>query len=89
MIDNGRRTRPEMVRSPGCIISEGMHLTCIILDRSSTGARLAEFGAITLPPSFMLRLGSEGSFMVRCWLVWQEENEAGVTFIKSEAPKTT
>jgi len=56
--------------------------------RSSTGARLAEFGAITLPPSFMLRLGSEGSFMVRCWLVWQKENEAGVTFIKSEAPQT-
>ena len=61
---------------------EGEEHPCVILDRSLTGARLAHFGAISLPDTFILRLGPKNSICVRCWVVSQNEKEASVSFVK-------
>jgi len=83
---NKRRTSREVLRAPGAIVVEGMEHRCAIIDRSVAGARIADFGALTLPPEFTLKLVPEGTLTVKCWLIWQDENEAGVTFIKPVAP---
>ena len=78
-----RRSSRELLRAPGCIIVEGVEYPCEIHDRSVTGARLKDF-RLTLPPEFMLRLIPQSSLAIRCWLIWQDGNEAGVSFIKPE-----
>jgi len=79
---NGRATS-EMVRFPGSILFEGEDHPCVILERSLTGAVLADFGALILPDTFMLRLGPTNSFCVRCWVISQDGTEARVSFVRN------
>ncbi len=81
-----RRSSREVLTAPGAIIVEGVEHRCVIIDRSVTGAKIVDFSALTLPPEFTLKLVPEGTLTVKCWLIWQDENEAGVTFIKPVAP---
>jgi hypothetical protein len=53
----------------------------MIHDRSVTGARLKDF-RLTLPAEFTLRLVPQSSLAIRCWLIWQDGSEAGVSFTK-------
>ena len=82
---NKRRTSREILRAPGTIVMEGVEHRCAIIDRSVTGARIADFDA-PLPAEFTLKLGPQETLTVTCWLIWQDGNEAGVTFIKPQAP---
>ena len=75
--------------APGTIIVEGVEYGCVVVDRSETGTRIANFGAVTLPAEFTLKLGPQGTLTVKCWLIWQEGDEAGVTFMKPEARPDT
>lgn len=67
------------LQTPGEIILAGVSHGCKIFDRSKTGARLAEFGDLKLPPTFLLRSEAKTSEQ-QCWLIWQEDDEAGVSF---------
>lgn len=81
-----RRSLPrDILHTPAKIVVEGVAQDCVIHDQSKVGARLTNFGALKLPESFMLQVGKDNAVAVRAWLIWQDETQAGVTFIKPKS----
>ena len=75
-----RQLDRELSKTSGSVVIDGVEHACTIYDRSVSGARLKDYG-LTLPREFMLRPAPQSTVAVKCWLIWQDENEAGVVFI--------
>jgi hypothetical protein len=70
-----------VLQEPGRIIIDGGG-DCTVYDKSKTGARLMRFESLELAPAFLLQHG--GTTTRPCWLIWQAEGEAGVSFSQPE-----
>ena len=57
-------------------------LSCIIMDVSETGARVATDSPDQLPDAFILCLTNAGGLRRHCRVIWRSEHEAGVRFVK-------
>ena len=79
---NRRIATRHVLQEPGRIVIAGTPHICTVYDKSKTGARLMKFGNLELPPSFVLQHG--GTAAQPCWLIWQAEGEAGVSFSQPE-----
>jgi hypothetical protein len=76
-----RKAKRFVLQAPGRLVLEDAEHACVIWDRSKTGARLIEFGDVELP--HVLTIHMRGAAEAQpCWLIWQSEGEAGVSFVK-------
>jgi len=57
-------------------------LACTLCDASQEGAQLAVANPKSLPNEFILALSSDGAARRRCRVVWRNETEVGVRFLK-------
>jgi len=64
---------------PGRILIDGVSHKCMIYDKSKSGARLIRFGDLKLPQQFLVQADSAAQ---PCWLIWQADGEAGVSFTR-------
>ena len=55
---------------------------CKLCDASQEGAQLSLADPNSLPNEFVLALSSDGAARRRCRVIWRNETEVGVTFIK-------
>lgn len=76
-----RKAERYVLQVPGHIVIDGMAYPCTVYDKSKTGARLIKFGDIELPSQFLIQANSAAQ---PCWLIWQTDQEAGVSFSKPE-----
>lgn len=77
-----RRTEPRRRIARSATISDFVApapIPCVILDISSTGARLDVLNAATVPGMFKLIIDLEGSEHM-CEVVWRKEHSVGVRF---------
>ena len=70
-----------MLQAPGRIFVNDAIYPCTIYDKSRTGVRLIKFGKLQLPPTFSMTTDATGEHHA-CWLIWQVDDEAGVSFDK-------
>ena len=76
-----RKAELYVLQVPGSIVIDAAAYPCTIYDKSKTGARLIKFGDIKLPPQFLMQGPSAAQ---PCWLIWQTDKEAGVSFSKPD-----
>ncbi len=76
MKDRRQATR-YVLKAPAEIRFDGISRACTIFDKSKTGARLTNLDNLKLPPTFVVQMGNEKQ---PCWLIWQDDKEAGVSF---------
>ena len=62
------------------VVEDAVH-PCTIYDKSRTGARLIKYGKLELPPTLAIEMDGAG-VQQPCWLIWQVDDEAGVSFEK-------
>lgn len=76
------RAKREPVFRPGKVyLTKTDSLRCVIRNVSETGAYVRLEGAHPLPPVVVLRFDQTG-VVKKAHLAWQNENEAGLEFIK-------
>ncbi len=74
-----RQAKRRIANEPGCLIfADGRRLDCIVIDVSTTGAKLLFQGACILPNRFDLTIGVRKAGGVR--LVWRSGAQVGVEF---------
>ena len=61
---------------------------CQVRDMTVTGARLDLAYPFELPDTFTLQLTLGGQVVRPCYLIWQEDQEAGVSFEPFTKPET-
>ena len=61
------------------------HLPYILTDVSVSGARVIVENAEKIPERFLLLLAPEHGTLRRCKVVWREDNELGLEFMKAAA----
>ncbi len=64
------------------------HLPCILTDVSGSGARVIVEAPDKIPERFTLLLAAEHGTLRRCKVMWREENQLGLAFIKPPAVKS-
>jgi hypothetical protein len=77
-----RPTKQYVLEMLGRITIGGADCRCTIYDKTKTGARLINFDDVELPPQFVIQV--DGSAALTCWLIWQADGEAGVSFSKPQ-----
>ena len=74
-------TRRRTVRAAEIMLpSESSPISCVMVDLSTTGARLSVPDGLVLPDAFDLRVDAL-SLSSRCELRWRRDGEAGVAFV--------
>ena len=63
------------------------HLPCILTDVSGSGARVIVEAPDKVPERFTLLLAAEHGTLRRCKVMWREENQLGLAFIKLPVAK--
>lgn len=64
------------------------HIPCLLADVSASGARIIlESTTNHIPDQFQLLLAAEHGALRRCKVVWREENQIGLAFLKFPAAK--
>lgn len=80
-----RRSRRTRKREIAWIEADrGPVSSCVICDRSDTGARLQVHRPRALPDRFNLLTGNEGSIRHLCEVVWRGDTQVGVRFSPEE-----
>jgi hypothetical protein len=79
-----RKFERYVMQAPGLIVIQDAVHTCTIYDKSRSGLRLIKYGPLQLPSSFAIELDGNAQRQ-SCWLIWQADDEAGVSF---EVPET-
>ncbi len=62
-------------------------ISCILTDVSASGARVAVEFPDKIPDTFSLLLAPEHQALRRCKVMWREDNQIGVEFLKAPAAK--
>jgi hypothetical protein len=89
MAGEKRRSPRKHLRYPGEIdIGDGSALRkCLLSDISDTGARVMIEKPDEIPDKVMLLLGHERGARRRCKVVWREDKQIGLEFLKDPAAK--
>ncbi len=83
-----RRSQRQALKYPAKIdIGSGMQVPCLLSDVSASGARLTLQSPGDIPEQFALLLAAEHGVQRECKVMWREENQLGVEFIKPLAVK--
>jgi hypothetical protein len=85
-IDKRRIKRRALITKAFLDVNEDAPRQCRVLDISETGARLAA-DPQPLPDRFVLLLSANGAVRRICDLVWQNNGEVGVRFVKPPPAK--
>jgi PilZ domain len=67
--------------SPGIICHGKVSRSCVLVNLSNGGARIAGVRANTLPDEFTLRLTRGQSGIRQCRVLWRSHDTVGVAFI--------
>ena len=71
---------PYAFNQPGFLKIDEAFYPCQVYDMTVTGARLDLAYPFELPDTFTLQLTLGGQVVRPCYLIWQEEHEACVSF---------
>ena len=74
-----RKAQRYVMQAPGRIVIRDAVYPCTIYDRSRTGVRLIKYGQLQLPSTFSVEMDGKDQ-QKPCWLIWQADAEAGVSF---------
>jgi PilZ domain-containing protein len=64
------------------------HLPCLLIDVSASGARVTVEDPGKIPGRFPLLLAAEHGTQRRCKVMWRDDNQLGLVFIKPPAEKS-
>jgi len=81
-IENRKNLRRE-IRQPAMMFTvDGSQLgMCLIVDASTTGAKLEPQVPIEIPDEFFLLLTRDGAVNRRCKIAWRSKDAVGVRFV--------
>ena len=74
------RLSPRAFKHAGFLKIDEAFYPCQVYDMTVTGARLILDHLMDLPDTFTLQLTLAGQVVRPCFLIWQEDREAGVSF---------
>ena len=81
------RLAPHAFKHAGYLKIDEQFYPCQVHDMTVTGARLILDHPMELPDTFTLQLTPAGQVVRPCYLIWQEDREAGVSFEPFTEPK--
>jgi hypothetical protein len=88
-MDEKRKDYRQSLKYPAKIdVGDGTpHLPCILTDVSASGARVIVEAPDKIPERFMLLLAAEHRTSRRCKVMWRDENQLGLAFLKGPVVK--
>jgi hypothetical protein len=81
------RLSPHAFKHAGYLKIDEQFYPCQVYDMTITGAQLILAYPMELPDTFTLQLTLAGHVVRPCYLIWQEDGEAGVSFEPFTKPK--